>query len=725
MATILYMIGGLATLGYFLNKDPRIKEKKAKKNLIKENEKPSGEDIYNSRHLEKVWQQEFKKVSQRWKQSEDPVSSNIIGPVHKNRQDSNYSGPHISANKIKSRYESNTSTNAVINNKLPNIKDLTNYGTQSMNSRRRALSPLNNQKGGWGNIIKDNGHLSKSVKVFEPGTHNNMEPFFGGTVKQNIDPYAHRSKLESFTGANPIFQHKKEVKPMFAPEKNHFIHGLPVRAEDQLDRYEPSMKKTNILPFKQMKISPGLDGQKQQGFQDYYRPTYKTTDELRVNPKSNYKGRVIGEGARIAKRTKIVPVISRKNVDLSFSNDPKSKNKYYREMLKNTLGGSSKGTVNSKDTIILEQTQRDMYGDKLKEFQGGARGEINKEYIVPDMRVSNKPTYTIGGDHNPTGPNKKNIAYNLDQKMRTTIRQDTQDNVHNMINFNSELKGRTTNPYDQAKTTTKEQFVNNEYESINVGGIIKNKGISYDDEKWRPQVTIREQFEDNKYETVNVGGVYKKLTSYDDTDLAKNTIRQQTENHEHSHINAQDSNREATRNPYDQARMTIKEQTGGLTKLSHARGNNNAFKLKSLLQDDAKSTIKQQVMTENYMGQGKDAKGSMGRQNMYNAEINALKELTIRRRKPTQQGVKVAPSKKQYNVETNKISFNTYNTNRRIQKAYEPASGIRPQITSQKQMYQDHQQLNNRLNPELLNVFKSNPYTQKLDSHGYLFNPSK
>ena len=41
--------------------------------------------------------------------------------------------------------------------------------------------------------------------------HNNMVPFFGGSIKQNVDDNANRSKLENFTGSMDNYQSKKKL----------------------------------------------------------------------------------------------------------------------------------------------------------------------------------------------------------------------------------------------------------------------------------------------------------------------------------------------------------------------------------------------------------------------------------------------------------------------------------------------------------------------------------
>ena len=62
--------------------------------------------------------------------------------------------------------------------------------------------------GGWQNI-----------EIEENFTHNNMVPFFGGSIKQNVEPYATSSHMEHFTGRGDTYRSKEEVNSMFTPEE--------------------------------------------------------------------------------------------------------------------------------------------------------------------------------------------------------------------------------------------------------------------------------------------------------------------------------------------------------------------------------------------------------------------------------------------------------------------------------------------------------------------------
>ena len=54
--------------------------------------------------------------------------------------------------------------------------------------------------------------------------HNNMVPFFGGSVRQNVDPNATSGIVERFTGVSEGYKSKEEMEPLFE-NKQENIYG--------------------------------------------------------------------------------------------------------------------------------------------------------------------------------------------------------------------------------------------------------------------------------------------------------------------------------------------------------------------------------------------------------------------------------------------------------------------------------------------------------------------
>lgn len=708
----LYGISALAGLGFYLNQDKRTKKEKVGKNIIPPHEQPSGDDIYNSRHVEKVWGDQFQRNTQAHLDMRNPRETNIISNVFKDKPDykvgrqlgqgqrQQYDGKKAvqkesqvgsQTEKMSTRFPTSSQNVLQTNTELPSEKALVDYGVQEYNEKRRRMYPLNFKQndttGGWTPITNNSigfdetttvsNRIVKNPKVYEYG-HNNMEPFFGSSVKQNMDPFVNRTRLEAFTGTEPIYNHKKEVKRLFPLERNPYVNGLPVQKNREMDRYIPALDKHNVLPFEQIRVAPGLnqemtDPNTNIGFHDTYRPRYKTANELRVNPKLSYRGRVTGEKFYVPGRENERPVVSRQPVDVSYSSfpeDAKMQGTKYRGLEKNTHGGVARQTIQDQKTIVLKIAERDQYGHRLAPLHGHGDGSHSAQ---------------------------KGTSGFFDQAKQIT-KSTTEHNPYQRINpgAGDNDKQGTWQHFDEAKHITKESTEHNPYQRINFGaGDNEKKGIAYDKEAWKAKTTMKQQTEVNPYERINTApqDAGKEIVYDPELWKAKTTIRETTANRYYAPIVA------ASNRPQGQTRFF----------------------------DRAKTTEKEQTLVEDYIGihaTGSGANNQMGRESMYNAEINALKELTLPGRMPTQQGVKVIPDKNRYKIEVKKQQFDTWGKTRRITKTWNPTKSLEPIQTVQKERYCDHDLLKDRIDPYVVEQFTKNPYTQSLQSFIVPYNPA-
>ncbi len=146
-----------------------------------------------------------------------------------------------------------------------------------------------------GNMISS---LSGTEIPADNFTHNNMVPFYGGRVKQNMRASANNSLLDTYTGAGYTQIAKKEVETMFDYQRPF---GNPFGLESSTDfiesRIETPRARNGERPFEPTRVGPGVNegygmigtgGFQQFEINEIMRP--KTTDELRVqnNPKMTY-----------------------------------------------------------------------------------------------------------------------------------------------------------------------------------------------------------------------------------------------------------------------------------------------------------------------------------------------------------------------------------------------------------------------------------------------------
>jgi hypothetical protein len=149
--------------------------------------------------------------------------------------------------------------------------------------------------------------------------HNNMQPFFGGRIKQNIAPQANTSILDSYNGNGSTQIKKREVENMF--ETSRAPYGNPFGMEDNTDFFQSRIAtqapivRNGERPFEPTHVGSGI-GEKfgfsgKGGFQqleinEIMRP--KDTNETRVlsNPKETFNtpmvpgGHFVGTAANVS-----------------------------------------------------------------------------------------------------------------------------------------------------------------------------------------------------------------------------------------------------------------------------------------------------------------------------------------------------------------------------------------------------------------------------------------
>ena len=445
--------------------------------------------------------------------------------------------------------------------------------------------------GGWYGI-------SLTGEPIDPNAfrHNNMVPFFGGTVKQNVDEKANNTLLENFTGNINYYEEKKEIGPFFAAENNiRNPYGMASFTSWEQNRYIPSKIMNNVGPVEQVRVGPGLNqgytAQPSGGFQqansrDYVLP--KTVDELRVrtNPKLTYYGRVL-PGVHIGKPAKI-GLVQKQNPDSFFINSP---DRYFT-----TVGVQTAARM--RPNVVMKNVNRKTTTLKRRIGPAGpTRG--SKFGVRPGIKVSNKMVYGTDGFRNmdasgnwtidngaPHDYGKKSI------KLRHTIRPETatcvrtgnvaiQEGQEKAPIYNKQRprttkkivqsaravgnvdgvdkKGFVRDPNDVARTTIKEQNIENEYEGNMQPQQPANPVV------WDPndvaRTTIKEQNIDNENpEGYMDMGKPPNGPVYDPNDVARTTIKETNiENEYEGNMQPQQASNAPVYDPNDVAKTTIKE----------------------------------------------------------------------------------------------------------------------------------------------------------------------
>ena len=589
---------GILALAYNLQQN---KSKSIKKKIISNvptNQVPSVVNTYTSRKSYDIFQDEQKKADILMEKSFYPQDTNIVTPgptlpIIYNKVD-------YADNKLPIEFNSYQKYDDIlIDNSLDPSKEVNNEikSNQIKNNKRTPNT------GGYQGISLTGDPINPNSF-----THNNMTPFFGGNVRQNLDEFSTRGIFENFTGTSDNYQKKQEQSLLFEPQKNvGNVYGAGNLDGYLIDRYYVSNIRSNETPIEKVYVGPGLNqgftnepsgGFQQPDAQDYSMP--KTTDETRVktNPKISYYGRVVS-GQKIAKPGKIGTLYKNKP-DTYYIQEP---DRYF----------TTTGQVIAQEQrpcIITKYTNRKT--TELKTRTGSAapvHGTVAQ--VRSKYKISDKITYASDGVRNADGTGTWGILKNMlgfgttsnedqsipndygkrsikirnnkrvlnnendkgdvilnykspiekgearnNQKPRFTRKVESIKNKRITGNFQGNSKNIIYNPNDVPKRTIKETNIHNNHSGI-LTSVGSSKGVAYNPNSLA-RTTIKEMNVDNEYngniQNMNRGGVV-----YDPNNLPRTTIKETNIDNEYNG-NIQNMNRGGVvYDPSSVARTTIKE----------------------------------------------------------------------------------------------------------------------------------------------------------------------
>ena len=477
-----------------------------------------------------------------------------------------------------------------------------------------------------------------------PLTHNNMVPYFGGSIRQNmtVDNRLTMGKLENFTGQFKLNkQHKTEVNPLFAPTQQDMT---PLTAPRELDRYINNLQyRNNELPFEQIHVGKGLDNgftaQPSGGFHNQLRILPKTIDKLLVNPKTVNEGRIIKGKHTISKRTAMQPQFKYKP-ELLVTN-------FNGERNFTTVGAFTKPTSRAKTimTPTNRQNSRNVIG--IAHDHNAIKHTPNQ--LRAKSKISSKINYNNTPFRNPVQAEgkKHHNDYHASFENRKNERSLTQvkygQKGHAFINRKFNVTQIQSQLNDKAKNTRKQQYIM----AKNPAGYLNataTKGLVYDpnsamkptirqttevnthnghianvtkNQLYNPQsemkTTHRETTQSNSHNGQIVGSI--KGPTYDPNSKSKTTIRETTENNSH-----QGQINNVTKNQLYNPNMTMKTTTRETTENNTHQGQMTIGTHKGLAYNphsEMKTTIRE--TTENNTNNGQ-IKANLHKGQVYNPQ---------------------------------------------------------------------------------------------------------
>jgi hypothetical protein len=451
--------------------------------------------------------------------------------------------------------------------------------------------------------------LSGQLMSMNEFKHNNMEPFFGGSVRQNTLNNGNEARLERHTGASTIYKEKTELKGMFDMERDvAFVTGSPsFTSEDVKARFVPSQMRQNELPTTQIRVGPGLNqgygwkpsgGLNQPNTRDFVIP--KDTNDLRTldNPKLSYKGRLI-MGVKERQRAVIVPP-KKNRVETYYKNSP---DRYFK-----TTGAFTKERARSE--LYKKPTNKK---NNLRPYIGAAApNTFTKPYQVAAVKKSTKNNYKTSGWRNVDGKNQWSVndeaikervgdygknAFEPKPQERDVTQQRTHQN-----NLKSIVQAIIMPVLDALRDTRKENFVGNNRPDGVMKAAMPAKMTVHDPNDIM-RTTIKETTVDNDYIGIVSAAMPSKLTVYDPNDILRTTIKETTLDNSHIGFygSATGANRQTVHDPNDVMRTTIKETT-----IENASPYNNLSAPKALTvydpNDIMRTTIKETTIDNDHLG---------------------------------------------------------------------------------------------------------------------------
>jgi len=249
-------------------------------------------------------------------------------------------------------------------------------------------------------------------------THNNMTPFFGGRVKQNVGPNTNTGILDNFTGSGVNQIAKREVETMFdtarAPYGNPY--GLESATDFVQSRIVDPRNRAGERPFEPVRVGPGVNegfaATGKGGFQQFEVNQYmidniRRTDDLRTadNPKQTYNQPVLSGGHFIGAAAQDSGEVRKYRPDTFYTDE-----------------GGERYFVTTGD--VVKETVR-----PIQVMKHVSRPETSSEFIGPAGSKEFGESYVIGSYRTPMAQQYGGAGYrNADMTSYTSSDTDAPQN---------------------------------------------------------------------------------------------------------------------------------------------------------------------------------------------------------------------------------------------------------------------------------------------------------
>ena len=364
-------------------------------------------------------------------------------------------------------------------------------------------------------------------------SHNNMVPFFKGSVKQNMTDTGNRSILDNYTGAASTQFNKQEQGPLFdlQREPTGNPNGIESHTDFMQDRMVGPQNRANEKPFEQIRVGKGLaqgytsvpsGGYQQAESLDYARP--RSTDEIRTanNPKLTYAGTVNPAKSLVTNRGQAGEV--RKYHPDTYYINAKGERNFAN-------GGTDKRERMRSVEVLKHQARPET---TQEHFGTAASTDFKKEYQIPSFKTPLVSQHGEFGWRNADATNYFGSVESAENDygrsaidIRPNERYFTGEKVHG-LNVKPDARETSVRYQDAAKPTRNEEMLGNPRAAGNFSatGAGMPGAMTVYDPNDIARTTIKETTIDNDWLGIAApADGPTKLIVYDPDDIAKVTGR--------------------------------------------------------------------------------------------------------------------------------------------------------------------------------------------------------
>jgi hypothetical protein len=520
------------------------------------------QNIYNFNNLQNARQIEFAKATENshklWSQNVNAQSNYTSEKKPNNKVDRQYSkyaelelefpdSGYFSQQHIYDTNIPNEKTHAMANfkNMLPLV--------ESNDLQPMMYNSFDNHN--YIDEIQKQDEKKMFLEKFQDNWHNNMTPFYGGSLKQNMADRANEPLLDFYTAGNDEFKNtRQEIPNMFQPEPNNInVFGDTSQVknlETTKERFVPSKYRQNVVPIESEKIGPGLNLPTnvvaRDGWQEMTRIMPPTTNEIRTldNPKVEYEGRTLS-GKFYTTNRALLPKFTKSKQEILIENKSGERNF-------TTTGAYLKASL--PRNYELDETNRDtnkmqVYGPA---FNASMLKLSNRHSRIQKSKKNNFANTYVG-------PSIKDVPGQLDCPKnsyfaKSTFRQEYENQSY-LSNLVSQISKSVLRPTTKLKFTRKQNYIHNP----RLGEAIHRNSkstVHFDDVA---KATLKQKIAENPTSLLGVQTSVSGGAVYNPKSILKKTIKETTIDNNNP-ANVVSLNSGTVYDPNQKARNTLKQE---------------------------------------------------------------------------------------------------------------------------------------------------------------------